>query len=305
MRLVLRDAHPSATRDGLPRSPRGLAARDRARRGRESRSPDVGRHRLGAAGARGRGGSLGRRRSGVSHALSGQSASSVAGRRRRCADRRRMGALLVRPLRRRLARLLRPLPGVGRRRPRGRDHAAGLHRLRLLQPLVAVRLDAGHVGRAPRRDRRRDRRLRRVRDPRLPSRVRSARHLGHRSAPPARVRHGRAPSCADDHRATVDGLDRGARQGGADRRRRRRGTADPPRDAAEPVARLHADRARRRRPAQEEPPAPRHPRPRHDGRAPRAPARAAPGRAPHRDSVGLGRRARADRRDGARRKPCR
>ncbi len=131
-------------------------------------------------------------------------------------------------------------------------------------------------------------------------RVGSARDLGHRPAPPARLRHGRAPARADDHRATVHGLARGARQGGAHRRRRRRGAADPPRDAAQPVARLHANRARRRRPAQEEPPAPRHPRPRHDGRAPRAPARAAPGRAPHRDSVGLGRRARADRRDGAR-----
>ena len=52
-------------------------------------------------------------------------------------------------------------------------------------------------------------------------------------------------------------------QGGPDRRRGRRGPARDPGDAAQPPARLHADRPDRRRPAQEEPPHPRHPRARH------------------------------------------
>ena len=248
---------PSPARDGVPRRRRRVAARDRARRRGEPRPSDVGRHRPRAAGARRRRRSLGRRRPRVVM-------RSPVNRHRLwqvAVDAALIAAawvlVLVRPLRRRLAALLRPLPRVGRRRARRRDHAPRLHRVRLLQPLVALRLDAGHVGRAARRRGRRRRRVPRVRGARLPPGEGAARDLGHRPPAPARVRDGRAPARADAHRAPVRALDRRARQGGADRRCRRRGAADPPRDAAQPVARLHADRARRRRPAQEEPPAPR------------------------------------------------
>ena len=47
--------------------------------------------------------------------------------------------------------LLRALLRLRGRRARRRDQARGLHALRLLQPLVALRLDARHVGRRPRR----------------------------------------------------------------------------------------------------------------------------------------------------------
>ena len=188
--------------------------------------------------------------------VSAQPPSAVAGRGRRGAGRRRLGPVLVRPLRRRLPpALLRPLPRLGRRRPRRRDHAPGLHRLRLLQPLVAVRLDAGHVGRASRRRERRDRGVPRLRAARLPPGEGAARDLDRRPPAPPRVRHGRTAHGALADRAPVRPDARRPREGGADRRSRRRLSADPPRDAAEPRARLHADRARGRRSPEEEPPA--------------------------------------------------
>ena len=117
-------------------------------------------------------------------------------------------------------------------------------------------------GARPRRRRRLGRRLPRLHAPRLPPGERPARDLDRRRPAAARARHRLAPARAHADRAPVGGHDRRARQGGRDRRRRRRGAADPPRDAAEPGARLHADRPRRRRPAQEEPAPARNPRPR-------------------------------------------
>ena len=49
--VVLRDAAAPSARDALPGVRAGLAARDRARRGRQSRAADVGRHRRRRAGA--------------------------------------------------------------------------------------------------------------------------------------------------------------------------------------------------------------------------------------------------------------
>ena len=60
------------------------------------------------------------------------------------------------------------------------------------------------------------------------------------------------------------GRRRRARQGGDRRRRRRRGAARRPGDAALADARVHADRLRRRRPAQAQHAHPRRPRARHD-----------------------------------------
>src|SRR5262249_7936219 len=65
MCVVLRDAAPPAAGALVPRRRGGIAARDRARGGREPRPSDVGRHRSRAAGARGRRGPLGRRRARV------------------------------------------------------------------------------------------------------------------------------------------------------------------------------------------------------------------------------------------------
>ena len=141
----------------------------------------------------------------------------------------------------------------------------------------------------------------RLHSARLPSREGPARDLDHRSAAPARLRHGRATARANAHRATVRRLARGARQGGHHRRGRGRSPDHPARDAAQPGARLHADRARRRRPAKEEPSPARHPRARHDrtscGRSLRRPPA---GRAADRDPVRVGRVREQDRRDRAR-----
>ena len=71
------------------------------------------------------------------------------------------------------------------------DHAPRLRRVRLLQSLVAVRLDAGHVGRAARRHGRGHRGVSRLRAARLPSRRGSSRDLDRRPAPAPRLRHGR------------------------------------------------------------------------------------------------------------------
>ena len=62
VRVLLHDAAPPPAGDALPRRLRGLAPRDGARRRGEPRASDVGRDRARAAGASGRGGSLGRRR---------------------------------------------------------------------------------------------------------------------------------------------------------------------------------------------------------------------------------------------------
>ena len=158
MRLVLRDAAPPAARDELPRRARRLAPGDRARCRRESRASDVGWDLRASSRSASSTPSAPPSAYPRSRALARQPTPALAGRGRRGARRGRVGALLVRPVRGRLAApLLRPLPRVGRRRPRRRDHDPRLHRVRLLQPLVAVRLDAGHVGRAARCDVRRHR----------------------------------------------------------------------------------------------------------------------------------------------------
>ena len=95
------------------------------------------------------------------------------------------------------------------------------------------------------------------------------------------------------------GSDRRARQGGHHRRRRGRSRADPARDASDAVARIHADRPRRRRSAEEEPPAARRSRPRDDRGALERPPGPQARRAAHRDPLRVGRDARARRRDRA------
>ncbi len=80
----------------------------------------------------------------------------------------------------------------------------------------------------------------RLHAPRLPPGEGAARNLGHRPAPAARLRHGRPAARAHAHRAARGRSDRGARQGGHDRRSGRRGAADPPRDA--PQSRRSATR---------------------------------------------------------------
>ena len=89
------------------------------------------------------------RRSSCSDALPRQPAQALAGRRRQLWSSRHglspgtSASTATRP------RLLRPLPRLGCLRTRPRDQAAGVLRVRLLQPLVALRLDAGHVGGGP------------------------------------------------------------------------------------------------------------------------------------------------------------
>ena len=207
-----------------------------------------------------------------SHALARKPTPALAGRGRRGARRGSVGALLVRQVRGRLAAaLLRPLSRVGRCRPRRRDHDPRVHRVRFLQPLVAVRLDAGHVGRASRRDVRRHRVLPRLRGARLPSRevprgiwivdflLLLAFVMGVRLLARTLIERPAARSIvARGEEVLIVGAG----------------------DAAQLILRemlrnpslgLHPDRARRRRPAEEEPAAPRNPGPRDDRRAPRAP----------------------------------
>ena len=182
---------------------------------------------------------------------------------------------------------------LGGPRARRGAEAGRVRAVRLLQPLVALRLDARHVGCCARCHGRLAPHLPRLHALRHPRGARAALGLGDRLAADARARRGVADARADDHRAAADELDRGARQGGDRRRGRRRGPADAPRDAAHARARLHADRADRRRPAQEEPAAARHPRARHERRAPPHPPRPPAGRAPDRDPVRLRRGARS------------
>ena len=174
------------------------------------------------------------------------------------------------------------------RRP---DQARRLRPVRLLQPLVAVRLDPGHVGTGSRRHRRHDRgRVRRLpgrpggRLPGSPLRARP------RLARPARARGRRPPARADDHRASRAPQPRRPRQGSARGRGRGRRTADHQGDAAQRELRVHADRRGRRRPAQEEPPPARHPGDRVHARAAAADRRREARRGDHRDSL----RARGD-----------
>ena len=296
-RLLLASAPPPAGAS-LPRIFGRRPSRDRACGEGELLGPALGRDHGGATGAGRRHRSRGARRSRVVDALSDQPTQALAGCRRRAAGRRRLDGRVVRPLRRRhRPRLLRPLSRLGRLRADPRDQAADVLRVRLLQPLVALRLDPGHVGGRPRGRCGFGRSLSRLHPARLPPRERSAWHLVRRPPRAARVRRRSTPARAHPDRAAVGRDSRGARQGGRARRRRRCLTADPARDAEEPGARLHADRSGRRRSAQEEPALARNSRARHDRRAPPAAPRPPPGRAPHRDSVRFGRGARAHRRD--------
>ena len=281
----------------LPRLRGRLAARDGARRRREPRPADVGRHRRRPAG-RGRRRRAGRRRR---RRLAMRSPvnrhSHLAGRCRRGDRRRRLVACLEPALRPGPSRLLRPVPRLVDRPPRRRGEAARLRALGLLQPLVAVRLDARHVGRAPRRRARVDRGVPRLHALQHPPRRRAARCVVRRPAPLPRLRRRGAPSRPDADRAAPTGADRHARQGRDRRRRGRRRAARREGDAAQPRPRLLADRARRRRQPQAKPSPARRPRPRH-GRRPR-PDRARPpaGRGVDRDPERVGPAPRANRRD--------
>ena len=164
--------------------------------------------------------------------------------------------------------------------------------VRLLQPLVALRVHAGHVGRGARGHGRMPRgQPRRLLLPARGHRAAPARDRHSRLAAPARARRGLAPAGSHDLRATRRFEPRRPRQGGRDRRRRGRGSARDPRDAEVARARVHADRSRRRRPAQEEPPAPRCPRAGDDRRASAHPPGQQAGRAPDRDPLRLRRSA--------------
>ena len=169
MRVLLRRPRSTCSpRCATSASPRAPCPRRSARR-REPRAADVGRHRARAAGARRRGSARGSRRPRVAMRSPRQphrlwqvavDAALIAlawiaawyvrfDARPRYYDRYLEWdvVLLV----------------VG-------DHAPGLRRLRLLQPLVALRVDAGHVGRPARRGYRGRRGVPRLRVARLPPR---------------------------------------------------------------------------------------------------------------------------------------
>ena len=104
---------------------------------------------------------------------------------------------------------------------------------------------------------RRHGRMPRRRPDRLPDQPRRARPAAARDrrdglAPDADSRGGRAAPRPVDHGTPLAARDRRAREGGARRGRGRRRAADRPRDAQVAGARLHADRAGGRRPAQED-----------------------------------------------------
>ncbi len=128
----------------------GLAARDGARGRREPRAADVGRDQRRPAGAGRRDGARSRRRRrlgrGDARAQPRHPALDLAGRRRRCARRGRLVARLESALRERGPSTTTGT-STGRSSSRRRAQAAGVRVLRLLQPLVALRLDARHVGR--------------------------------------------------------------------------------------------------------------------------------------------------------------
>ena len=267
-RAVLPPAAPPPAGAPLPRLRGRLAPRDRARRGRELLGAVVGRDLARAAGARRRDRARSRRRPVRGRDERADQPASVAAAGGRPRDHPRgLVPRLPAPLRPGSAQVLRVLPQLGDPRPRRRAEAGRVRALRLLQPLVALRLDARHVGCCPRCHGRLAPHLPRLHALRHPRGARAALGLGDRLAADARARRGVADARADDHRAAADELDRGTRQGGDRRRGGRRGAADAPRDAAHARARLHADRADRRRPAQEEPAAARHPRARNERRS--------------------------------------
>ena len=301
LRLVLRAAAPSPACAPLSRLLGGRPPRDGEGRAREPLPADVGRDQRGAAGR-------GRRRPAGAHRVSsrrdlvpGQPASPLAVRRRRRADR---GGLV--------ARVLPHVRPDGAPRTTGTSCRGRSSRSSSRSSSSSSRSSASTTaGGATSRPATCGALLRGVTvacvvsTPR-PLRVPAGAHLASAEADrrarlpaPARVRrrHAAARPVAD---RAARRRDRGARQGGARRRRRRRGPAARARDAAQPLARLHADRLRRRRPAQDGPPHPRRARARDDRRArppdPRPPA----GRGADRDAVGAGRAAPQDRRDGPR-----
>ena len=295
VRLVLRDAAPPPARDGVPRLRARLAARDRACGRREPRAADVGRDRAFGAGAgrltvRAAVGWPSRRhvRSPVTRhsiwqvGVDARSSPAPGGSRGTSASR--------------------PGPSTTTATSTGRSSSSSSRSScrsspsRLLQPLVALRLDARHVGGAPRRRARVDRGLPRLHALRRPPRRRPARRLVHRPPALPRARRRLAAAGADADRAPAARPDRHPRQGR--RRRRRGGRARREGDAAQPALgytpiglldddprkrnlRLHGvrvlgtDRPRARRP------------------------RPAARRDPDRDPLGIGRAPRAHRRDRA------
>ena len=244
----------------------GLAARDRARGRGEPRAADVGRDRA----RRSRSASSRRfaRPSAFprSHALSGQPAPALAGRRRRGADRRRVGA---RPGTSASRATRGPSTTTATSSGTSSCSSSGSSS-RSSSPSASTT-----AGGATSRRRTCGASLRGVAAAVIAAFLVFTLLDFHPASVPRGIWivdlllllafvMGVAPARAHAHRAAVGGLDRRAGQGGAHRRRRRRRAADPARDAHEPVARLHADRARRRRPAQEEPAPARDSRPRDD-----------------------------------------
>ena len=151
LRLVLRHAVAPPARAPLPRLGAGVAARDRAGCAGEPRSPDVGGDRRGDPGAGrerrpGQPSPWGRR----ADAPADQPASPLATRRRRLPVRRRLVPRLPAALRPAGPALL-PHALHQDDLDRDPDPGRGLRPLRLLQPLVALRLDPRHVGRRARR----------------------------------------------------------------------------------------------------------------------------------------------------------
>ena len=219
LRVVLRDAAPPPAGAALPRlRARARSPRPSARRRRTSPC------RCGAASARTRSERV------VETVLAAAGVARLMRLLNRhrlwhvavdARDRRaRVVARLAPPLRPDPARSTTTATSTGTSCCSSSRSSCRLRPLRLLQPLVALRLDARHVGRAPRRRARR--RSRSTSSSRLlgPPRQRPARRLVHRPAPLPRVRRRRAHARADADRAAAARADRRARQGGARRRRR-------------------------------------------------------------------------------------
>ena len=187
LRDLLPAAAPSPAVARLPRLPRGVPPRDREARPRELLRAALGRHPGRDAGAGGRG--RPRRRRASASRDPGQQAPALAAARGRRPRRARVVARVRAPLRQGHPGLLRDaLPADDR--DRRRDRPGRLRPARLLQPLVALRLDARHVADRLRR-RARLARLRRLRLPRL---------AGAPAAPAARDRGARVPAHARVHR---------------------------------------------------------------------------------------------------------
>ena len=196
LRVVLHHPAASAARAALPRLRARLAARDGARRAGELLGAALARDPGRGAGTGGGRGPLGGRRRLRAHepAQPPPALAAVGG----CGDRRRRLVPRVRAaLRPRAARLLHDAaaPDAADRR---RDPARGVHRVRLLQPLVALRVGERHVEPRARRRRRLSRR-RRHRVPRLAGAQRAPAALDRRDRPAAdaRARPRRAAARAD------------------------------------------------------------------------------------------------------------